>query len=363
MPKPNIEKLLITQRKVIDEVIKKYLPRRLTKEYLEFLINKTNSQGRASYNQKLLEKTMTTPLWNFLDRGGKRWRPILFLLILEALGGDMRKVKDFLIIPELIHSGTLIIDDIQDSSDMRRGQPCLHHIFGQDVALNAGNFLYFLPLKVFFKKKSQFPPAVFQKAYQTYIQEMVNVSLGQAVDIGWHRDLASKFNEQEYDEMCRQKTGAVARLSVKLAAIFAGASEKTISQLAEVAEKMAVAFQIQDDILDIELNSKDRIKFGKSFGNDIKEGKKSLMVIYTLNQAEKKDRETLLRILQKHTQDFYQVRKAISILDKYGAIDYARQKAQNLIREAKKEIKAILAGRKNCQKIEALMNFLIQRTY
>lgn len=358
MPNSNIEKLLIEKRQVIDKLIEKYLPRRISKSYLNFLVDKD-----SGYNTRLLQKTVSDPLWNFLDRGGKRWRPVLFLLILEAFSGDVRRAKDFLIIPELIHNGTLVVDDIEDTSILRRGQPCLHHLFGQDVALNAGNLIYFLPLKLFFKKQNEFPPAVFQRAYQTYIQEMINVSIGQAIDIGWHRDLALPRREKDYYEMCRQKTGAMARLSVKLAAIFAGVASRTINKLSEVAEKMGVAFQIQDDVLDIDLKGEKRSKFGKSFGNDIKEGKKTLMVIYTLKKANKRDKNKLLKILQKHTEDFNEAQEAIEILRKYGALDYARKKAQQLIGEAKKGIDGLLQGRKNRQKIQSLMEFLIKRSY
>lgn len=354
----NISNILIKRRKTIDELIEKYLPRKITRKYLSFLVG-TN----AFYNPKILTQTISEPLWNFLDRGGKRWRPLLFLLLLEALGGDVRKAKDFLIIPELIHNGTLIEDDIQDSSELRRGKRCLHHLFGEDVALNAANLAYFLPLKIFWKKHKTFPPEVFQKAYEVYIQEMINVSVGQAIDIGWHKDLALPRSEQEYYEMTRQKTGAMVRLAVQLAGIFAGVKDEIRENLAKIFEKMAVAFQIQDDILDIELSGKKRAKFGKSFGNDIKEGKKTLMVLYALKKATQLDKKRLLKILQKHTANPTEAQEAIDILKKYKTIEYAREKAENLIREAKAETSSLVKRHKNWQKIQSLMEFLISRTY
>lgn len=358
MPKPNIEKLLVQKRELIDRLIEKYAPRKFTKEYLNFLV------GRDSgYNIALLQKTISDPLWNFLDRGGKRWRPILFLLILEAFGGNLKKAKDFLIIPELIHEGTLIVDDIEDSSELRRGERCLHHLFGQDVALNVGNFAYFLPLKALFAKRNSFPAELFQKAYGIYIQEMINVSVGQAVDIGWHRDLALPGAEEEYFEMCRQKSGAMVRLSVKLAAVFAGLPDIIINKLSRVADKISVAFQIQDDVLDIELEGKNRSRFGKSFGNDIKEGKKTLMVIYVLQKAGQADKKKLLRVLKKHTSNFNEAKEAIDILAKYGAVDYARKKAKVLMEQAQKEISVLLQGRRNKKKIQCLMDFLVKRSY
>jgi len=353
-----IEKTLSKKRKLVDGLIEKYLPRTITQKYIDFLVGKN-----YGYNQKVLQKTIAEPLWNFLDRGGKRWRPILFALLVEALGGNNKKVKDFLIIPELIHMGSLVIDDIEDSSELRRNQKCLHHLFGEDVAINAGNLVYFLPLITFIKNRDKFPSEIYQRAYEMYIQEMVNLHLGQAVDIGWHRDIALPKSEEEYYEMTRQKTGAMARLAVKLAAIFSGLAQNKVNQIAQIFEKMAVAFQIQDDILDIDLTGKSRIKFGKSFGNDIKEGKKTLMVIYVLKKAELRDKKILLRILRKHTNNFYDVSKVVEILKKYKAIDYARQKAAELINQAKKEISVFFGDNKKSQAIQSLMDFLISRTY
>ena len=357
--KSGLEKVLLKKRQIIDETIQKYLPRKITREYLQdFLVGK-----KDGYNYEVLNKTIAQPIWDFIDRGGKRWRPLLYLLVLDALGGNAKKAKDFLIIPELIHNGTLIVDDIEDESELRRGKKCLHHLFGLDVAINAGNLAYFLPLKLFFLKKQQFSAKIWQKAYEVYIQEMINVSVGQAIDIGWHRGLVLPRNAQEYYEMTRQKTGAMVRLSVKLAAIFAGAGEKTIQKLSEVSEKIGVAFQIQDDILDIELEGQDRAKFGKSFGNDIKEGKKTLMVIRALKKASPKDRVELARILNNHTHDFEEAKKAIDILRKYKTVEYAREKAKALMAQAQREIAPLLRNCKSQRAVQRLMEFLIERKH
>lgn len=354
----NIEKLLSQKRKIVDSLIEKYLPRTITHEYIDFLVGKN-----YGYNQKVLQKTIADPLWNFLDRGGKRWRPVLFALLLEALGGNIKKAKDFLIIPELIHMGSLVIDDIEDSSELRRNQKCLHHLFGEDVAVNAGNFVYFLPLIAFIKNKDKFPPEIYQRAYEAYIQEMINLHLGQAMDIGWHRDIALPNSEEEYYEMTRQKTGAMVRLAVKFAAIFSGLPPNKVNQISQIFEKIAVAFQIQDDILDIDSTGKNRNKFGKSFGNDVKEGKKTLMVIHVLKKAVLRDKKALLGVLKKHTNNFYDVSQVVEILKKYKAVDYAKEKAEELVNQAKKEINVFLGDNKKSQAIQSLMDFLISRTY
>ena len=167
----------------VDKIIEKYLPKKVTKKWLESTFGKTG----YSYSPKVVEEALLTPIWDFLSRGGKRWRPILFLLITEAVGGDLKKVKDFVIIPELCHEGSIIVDDVQDQGELRRGKPCLHRIFGTDIALNAGNFLYFLPLLALIKNREKFKPDVLIKAYQICIREMINIHLGQGTDILWHK--------------------------------------------------------------------------------------------------------------------------------------------------------------------------------
>ncbi|NIV44480.1 MAG: polyprenyl synthetase family protein, partial [Gammaproteobacteria bacterium] len=98
-------------------------------------------------------QAIAQPMWDFLERGGKRWRPALFLLVIEALGEDSEKFLDFAIIPEVIHNGTIMVDDVEDDSTFRRGKPCTHRIFGIDIAVNTGNAMYFLPLLTLIKNK------------------------------------------------------------------------------------------------------------------------------------------------------------------------------------------------------------------
>ena len=138
----NIEKFLEEKAPLIDKAIEKYIPRKFTKDAVLFKVD----PPMYSYNLEPLNKAVADPIWDMLDRGGKRWRPALFLLICEALGNKADYCLDFSIIPEVIHNGTLVIDDIEDSSELRRGKPCTYKIFQMDIAVNAGNAMYYLPL-------------------------------------------------------------------------------------------------------------------------------------------------------------------------------------------------------------------------
>lgn len=341
----------------IDKMIEKYLPKMATKRWLDFVFGKPG----YTFSKKAAQKALTEPIWDFLNRGGKRWRPVLFLLITKAIGGDIKKVKDFVVIPELIHNGTIILDDIEDQGELRRGKPCLHKIFGEDIALNAGNFLYFLPLLTLIKNKKKFKPEVLVRAYETYIQEMINLNLGQGTDIYWHRGGVKKINEKEYLQMCAFKTGCLPRMTAKLAVILSGGKNRVAEKIGRVAEAMGLAFQIQDDILDITLTGKEREKFGKSFGNDIKEGKRTLMVIHALEKAKKVDKKRLIKILNKHTDDSNEKREAIEIIKKQGSIEYAQKVSQKIIKEAWEETEKLLPPSDAKEKLNDFINYLIER--
>lgn len=341
----------------IDKTIEKYIPKKVTGKWLNFIFGKPHYR----FNQKAVQETLLDPVWDFLGRGGKRWRPVLFLLVSQAVGGDVKKNKDFLVIPEVIHNGTIIIDDIEDQSELRRGKPVLHKIFGLDVAINAGNFLYFLPLLIFTKNQDKFKKEVLVKAYQNYIQEMANLHLGQGTDIYWHKGKAKEVKENEYLQMCAFKTGCLSRMAAKMAVILSGGSDKLSLKVGRLAEAMGIAFQVQDDILDITLSGKERKKFGKSFGNDIKEGKRTLMVIQALKKADKKDKKRLIAILEKHTDNLKERKAAIEIIKKYGGVEYAQKAAQQIMKDAWQEADKFLPSSPAKIRLNQFVDYLIKR--
>ncbi|MCK4781708.1 polyprenyl synthetase family protein [Candidatus Parcubacteria bacterium] len=341
----------------IDEIIEKYIPKQATEEWLEFTFGKP----RYTYNQAAAQKAVIEPIWDFLERGGKRWRPILFLLIAEVVGGDKEKLKDFVIIPEIIHNGTIIIDDIEDQGELRRGRPCLHKIFGVDIAINAGNIMYFLPLLSLIKNKDKFEPEILNRVYEIYIQEMVNLSFGQGTDIYWHKGEINEIDEKEYLQMCAFKTGCLARMTAKIAVILSGGDDELVEKLGRVTEAIGVGFQIQDDILDIKLQGEEREKFGKIFGNDIKEGKRTLMVIHTLEKANEQDKKRLVEILDIHADNNDLKREAIEIINKYDSVNYAKKIASQIIEESWLEASKLLTDSPAKNRLKEFVYYLIER--
>jgi len=352
-----LEKFLDKQASIIDAAIEKYVPRRFQKNSTVFVL----SPPRYGHDLTAFDKAVAEPIWEFLDRGGKRWRPALFLLICEALGKNPRDFLDFAVIPELIHNGTLMVDDIEDSSKLRRGKPCTYRIFGVDIAVNAGNAMYFLPLLAVIKNKDKLAQDRLNRLYEIYIEEMVNISFGQAMDIAWHRGMANanSIDEQHYLQMCAYKTGTLARMAARMAAVVAGANEDLTEKLGGFAEAIGIAFQMQDDILDLTSS-----EFGEkkgAVGMDISEGKRTLMVIHTLERAGSKDKKRLVEILNAHTKEQRLRDEAIQIIKKCDSIGYTRQVARKLVKESWGQVDKLLKPSDAKEKLRAFATYLIER--
>lgn len=351
----DIEMFLKEKAILIDNVIAKYIPRVFSKNAVIFRLN----PPKYAYNLETLNKTVAQPLWEILDRGGKRWRSSLFLLICEALGKDFESFIDFAIIPEVIHNGTLIIDDIEDASEYRRGKPCTYKIYGLDIAINVGNAMYYLPLLPLLLSKVSLEKLC--KIYEIYVQEMINLSLGQAMDIAWHKGLANvyKISEEDYLQMCAYKTGTLARMAAKIAAVLADANEELIDKVGHFAESLGVAFQIQDDILDLTGKKFAEKKGGR--GQDITEGKKTLIVIHTLKVANSKDKKRLVQILNMHSSDQTLRDEAITIVQRYNSDKYVKRFAIKIFQKSWKEVEKLFPAPKAKEKLKAFVEFLVKR--
>ncbi len=352
-----IEEFLGQQVDMIDKTIAKYIPRKFQKDSAVFEL----SPPLYSYTLEALDKAIAEPIWEFLDRGGKRWRPSLFLLICEALGKSREEFLEYAIIPEIIHNGTLMVDDIEDQSELRRGKPCTYKLFGLDIAINAGNAMYYLSLLPLIKNRRKIPGATLTKTYEIYVQEMINLSFGQAMDIAWHRGLADadSISEPDYLQMCAYKTGTLARIAAKLAATLSGADYRLTEKLGRFAEAIGVAFQIQDDILD--LTEEEFADKKGARGMDITEGKRTLMVIHTLQKALPDDKERLQEILKMHTDKQKLRDEAIAIIERYGAVEYARNYARRIVRQSWNDVDKHLPASAAKEKLRAFADYLVER--
>ncbi len=351
----DIEGELRENRKTVDTIIERRFPKRIDANYLEWLAG----EASYSYDPEVVQKTIFDPMWDLLSRGGKRWRPWLFLILAKNLGVDLEKYRELAIIVELLHNGSLVADDIEDGADMRRGDKAIHLKYGLDVAVNLSSAMYFMPLRILMEMDVD--DSIYRRLVDAYLEDMIRIHLGQATDIGWHRGLKDpeEITVDQYLQMCANKTGVLPRLAARFAAIVARLSHDEEVMLGKFAESIGVAFQIQDDIM----NVTGAEKLGKSFGEDITEGKVTLMVIHALSKATEDDKRRLKEILAMHTKDRALIEEAISILRKYGSIDYAREFAREIIRKSWTNVEPILPDNEHKEKLRALANFLVEREF
>ena len=337
----------------IDERIASLLPRR----YDAASLARECGGSPADYDAASMTEALADPIWHYLDAGGKRWRPALMLVAGAALGVDPERLLDLGALCEMIHNATLLVDDIEDDSPTRRGRDCAHVKYGVDVALNAGNALYFIPLRVLDAARAGLPEDVSLGVYRTVAEEMTKLHYGQALDIAWHRGFRTPTPEQ-YLRMCAFKTGTLARMAVRIAAVAARSDAATSAALGRYAESLGVAFQIRDDILNVTPSA---LSEGKGYGEDIHEGKATLMVIHALRRLPAERAQRLEATLREHTDDPAKITEAIGALDDAGSITYAREAAERLVMDAWGAASESLPDNPGTRKLREFGEFAVAR--
>ncbi|WKC78794.1 polyprenyl synthetase family protein [Borreliella turdi] len=218
------------------------------------------------------------PAIEIINRGGKRIRPMIMILLAYALGLKEQNAKliyKLSLLLELPHSGSLIIDDIEDNSIKRRGKPAIHLIYGIDNSINAGNLIYFLPVKLI--ERSNLKEHQKLRIYENFFTTLSNLHLGQGIDIKFHNESYIP-SIKEYITLVELKTASLFGMASFIAAILTNNEDKA-KNIYSTFLKLGVYFQIIDDIKNI----KNKIH-GKEFGDDLLEGKKSLPIIYFLQE-------------------------------------------------------------------------------
>ncbi|MDR9431531.1 MAG: polyprenyl synthetase family protein [Natronomonas sp.] len=343
-------------RPVVDETIESLLPRTIDDAYLADFFG----EPTYSYDSAALQGALSDPIWELLDRGGKRWRAILFLLFVEALGDDPEAYLEYAVIPEVLHNGTIIVDDVEDGATHRRGEPALHHTHGMDIALNAGNAMYFLPLKIITRNPGDLRADVRLDAYEMLMYELNRTHLGQGMDIRWHNQKEIEITDAEYLEMCACKTGCLSRIVARLAAIVTD-NQGVEQAVAKYAEDMAIAFQIADDVLDVEYALEEGGDFGKGVGNDIREGKKTLMAIHAAENAPPEAAARLEEILWADENTDEDVREVVEIFESVGSVEYARSVAEELSESSKAHLDGLDLDPEPASKLAAFAEFVVDR--
>ena len=316
----------------IEKQLKTILPEIVDSAWINTVAGDTIDSPTLEYYRE-----MCRPALDLINRGGKRWRPLLLVMIAEAVGGADAADSAYPLTPivEFPHTGSLIIDDIEDNSDWRRGDVAAHKKFGMDISINAGNLLYYLPTVCI--DLSPLSSDLKLSMYTIYAKYLRRVHLGQGLDIVWHRDPDLFPSVQEYLQMCRFKTGCLAGMSAELGAAAAGGSVDQIISSGRLAEKIGVGFQIRDDVQNLTTGNP-----GKQRGDDIVEGKKSLPVLLHV-KMHPEDKEHISRLFSAAGRAGVasagrEIEEAIGIITASGALGNAADIAENMLKEAMEEV-------------------------
>ncbi len=303
-----------------------------------------------------MKRYLYGPLAEFSANAGKRHRPLICLLACEAVGGDPDRARASAAAVEHFHTAALIHDDLEDSSLTRRGEPCLHMREGDGLAINAGDLALSLVTGAVVDD-----PALDDATKLRVLKELVDMTTrtieGQALDIGWARDDRFDLTVDDYLVMANHKTayysGAV---PLAVGAIIGGGTEAQVEALRAFGMAAGLAFQIQDDVLNL-VGKKESV--GKDFRSDITEGKRTLVAIHALQHSPERDR--LLEILSARETDEGVLAEAVEIMEAAGSIAYASDYARDLVVGAQRELEAELPKSRAKELLLSMADFFVKR--
>jgi geranylgeranyl diphosphate synthase type II len=305
-----------------------------------------NYKERYAFYKNLIEDKLLTfttkvsptgiyePMKYILDGGGKRIRPMLLILCCEAVGGKADEALNAATAIEILHNFTLVHDDIMDNADTRRGRETIHKKWDRDTAILAGDGLIGYAYKSLLQTKSE----RIQDVAKSFTEAIIEVCEGQSYDKEF--ELRKKVKIDEYIMMIDKKTSELLKCCAEIGALIGNASQEEIDALKLYALYTGLAFQIQDDLLDITADEK---KFGKKTGGDLYEGKKTYLLLKAIEVAtDVEDKEFLHYITEsKGVKNDSEVQKAKGIYEKYGVMESAAKKVEEYTMMANEELNHI----------------------
>jgi len=352
-------------------VSNEHFPNAIKKQTILYTINVTRSQTTLLYTQNIMEWNGTKAIslrqeekvpslpeqLSFEQLGFVEVREVTEEEPVQTYDIEVEETHSYIANGIAVHN-TLMQDDVEDDSAARRGKACTHKIFGVDTAVNTGTIMFYWPLVKIMNDDFGLGNEKRLRIYDLYAKELLRVCSGQAWDIAWHHGGFTP-NENQYLNMCLSKTGVLTRFACQLGAILGGASKEQFEALGEFGQIVGVGFQIQDDILELtETTFKEK---KGSIGGDIHEGKRTLIIIRTLQKASKKDSTRLVEILDSHTVDEKIIQEALDIINKYDGIQYSRKTAEKLIEGAWKKVDKVLPENNAKIMLKKFAEYLVDR--
>ncbi|MFZ5439449.1 MAG: polyprenyl synthetase family protein, partial [Myxococcota bacterium] len=318
----------------VRESVAKYAPLELTREHAEKMVTAPGRENLLDgVDLKQLARTMIAPIREITDRGGKAWRSYAALACCDVVLGDSRKFAEWLAFPEFMHTGSLIVDDVQDKSVVRRGGPAAHLKYGEAIAINAGTAAYFMGERML--RRSLVSDDAKLLLYDLYFEALREGHAGQAIDLdGLEAFVPATLDsgdarslEQRVVAIHRLKTAAPAAALARMGAIAGGGKPEQIDAVGRYFDALGLAFQIVDDVLNLRGFKGDL----KQTGEDIAHGKVTMPVARAFGLLGDGERRRLWGLVSQRSRDVAIVGEAIGLIDRCGALDACMADAKKLV--------------------------------
>lgn len=320
----------------------------------EELLSKVN-QFLADLPYDRRPSSLYAPIRYVLSMGGKRIRPVLMLLAYQLYKDDPESILMQAVALETYHNYTLLHDDLMDNADLRRGHETVHKKWNANQAILSGDSMLVLA----YERMAQCPKEKLANVLAVFTETALEIGEGQQYDIDFeHR---TDVGEEEYIEMIRLKTSVLLACALKIGGILADAPADDLENLYKFGEQMGLAFQLQDDYLDVYGDSK---VFGKAIGGDITSNKKTYMLINAFNKANDAQREELMRWVT--AKEFDRQEKVTAVTNLYNEIGIdrlAQKKIAYYFDESKKYLNALQVPEERKAELRAYAEKMMVRKY
>ena len=309
-------------------------------------------------NRADIDRYLYAPLGAFSANAGKRHRPLICMLACAAVGGDFHAALSAAAAIEHFQSAALIHDDIADNGHLRRGKPCVHVTEGIGIAINCGDYALTLVTDAILRDAS-LSDAIKLRVLRELTDMMQRTVEGQALDLGWVRDERFDLGVDDYLAMATLKTAHYSgAIPLACGAIIGGGTDEQVEALRSFGLDTGLAFQIQDDLLNL---IGEREAREKDFRSDITEGKRTLVAVHALEHS--CDRDELVDILSRETDDPAALARAVEIFEASGSIEFARAHALALIARAKQTLAGIELDEDCRALLLAMADFFVERLH
>jgi geranylgeranyl pyrophosphate synthase/predicted secreted hydrolase len=331
----------------------------------ELIAGEDREQYMDGVDKQQIAHSLFKPLREITDRGGKSWRSYAALACCDVVEGDSRKFVQWLAVPELMHVGSLIVDDVEDKSTVRRGGPAAHLIYGEPLAINSGTAGYFITQRLL--RTSEVSANDKLRLYDLYFEAMRAGHAGQAIDLdGLDRQLEravatgdSRELERAVCAKHRLKAAAPAAALARMGAVAGGGSEAQIDAVGRFFEALGLAFQIIDDVLNLRGFKNDL----KARAEDITNGSITLPVAKAMSRLDAAGRKKLVEILASHPSDPVVVSGVVEQLESIGAVQACADEAAALVEDAWRAADPVLPDTIPKVMLRAFGWYILERHY